>query len=283
MLTNSFIHIAGVGLRTEQMLWDAGLMSWESFNGELPIRLSTRRRNKLQTGIDESLEYLQDQNPSYFSQRMPGNQIWRLFNEFRDSTAYVDIETTGLDRFSHKITTIALYGGQSIKTYVQGQNMNEFSEDISNYKVIVTYNGKCFDVPFIEKHLNLRIDMVHIDLRWIMQSLGFRGGLKGCERQLGIERGNLDGVDGYMAVQLWEKYSQSGSQKILDTLLSYNVQDAVVLEQLLTTAYNLKLKTTPFGDSNWLADTVVPVNPYRADVETIENLKQEGGYVYYRY
>ena len=58
--------------------------------------------NRLQAGIDESLKYLQDKNPSYFSQRMPGNQIWRLFNEFRDSTVYVDIETTGLDRFSRE-------------------------------------------------------------------------------------------------------------------------------------------------------------------------------------
>ena len=161
--------------------------------------------------------------------------------------------------------------------------MNQFPDDLSNYKVLVTYNGKCFDVPFIEEQLRIRIDMAHIDLRWIMQSLGFRGGLKGCERQLGIERGNLDSVDGLMAVKLWEKYRQSGSQKILDTLLSYNVQDAVVLDQLMTTAYNSKLKNTPFTQYNWLPDTVAPLNPYKVDVETIENLKRERGYVYWGY
>jgi hypothetical protein len=36
-------------------------------------------------------------NPNYFSDRLPFNQTWRIFPEFRESTAYLDIETTGLD------------------------------------------------------------------------------------------------------------------------------------------------------------------------------------------
>ena len=31
-------------------------------------------------------------------------------------------------------------------------------------------------------------------------SLGFKGGLKGCERQLGLDRGNLKDIDGFFAV-----------------------------------------------------------------------------------
>ena len=108
-----------------------------------------------------------------------------------------------------------------------------------------------------------------------MQSLGFRGGLKGCEKQLGLERGNLEGVDGYMAVQLWEKYQQSGSQKVLDTLLSYNVQDTIILEHLLATAYNMKLRGTPFSAMLQVPEPVLPDNPFQADVETIDSLKRE--------
>lgn len=278
MLTNTFIHIPGIGLRTEQSLWNAGITTWESFDTDPQVRLSLKRRENLMAGIDESHQHLQNQNPWYFSERMPGNQIWRLFPEFRDSIAYVDIETTGLDKFFHNITTITLYDGQSIKTYVQGQNLNHFPEEISKYRVVVTYNGKCFDVPFIESQFKIRINQVHIDLRWVMQSLGFKGGLKGCEKQLGIERGNLEGVDGYMAVQLWENYRQSGDEKVLDTLLSYNVQDTVVLERLMDTAYNLKLRDTPFLKTRQMPDPVLPENPFRVDVETIERLKRESGY-----
>jgi len=41
---------------------------------------------------------------------------------------------------------------------------------------------------------------VHIDLRYIMNYLGYKGGLKKCELQLGIDRGLLKEVDGYCAV-----------------------------------------------------------------------------------
>ena len=71
----------------------------------------------------------------------------------------MDIETTGLDRYFNDITTIALYNGKSIQTYVQGQNLEDFIEDIQKYNVIVTYNGKCFDIPFIEYFFNIRPTM----------------------------------------------------------------------------------------------------------------------------
>ena len=116
---------------------------------------------------------------------MPANQSWRLFPEFRDSTAYLDIETTGLDRQFNKITTIAIYDGHKIKAYVNGQNLDNFIEDIQQYKVIVTYNGKSFDIPFIETFFNISLNHAQIDLRYVLYSLGFRGGLKGVERQFG--------------------------------------------------------------------------------------------------
>jgi len=34
--------------------------------------------------------------------------------------------------------------------YINGQNLNDFLDDIKKYKIIVTYNIKTFDVPFIE-------------------------------------------------------------------------------------------------------------------------------------
>jgi uncharacterized protein YprB with RNaseH-like and TPR domain len=43
---------------------------------------------------------------------------------------------------------------------------------------------------------------IQIDLRYILKSMGFKGGLKGCEKQLGMDRGDLAGVDGLLAVYL---------------------------------------------------------------------------------
>jgi uncharacterized protein YprB with RNaseH-like and TPR domain len=278
MLQNTFIHIQGIGAITEQRLWESGVRDWDSIDGNLPIPVSPRRKYLLQNGIDESKRHLDDCKPAYFSQLLPANQCWRLFPEFRDSIAYLDIETTGLDRYFNKITTIALYDGQSIKTYVEGQNLDDFVEDIQRYKVIVSYNGKSFDAPFIEHYFNIRLDHAHIDLRYILYSLGFRGGLKGCERQLGVDRGDLKDIDGFFAVLLWDEYQRTGDQRALDTLLAYNVQDTVTLENLMVIAYNKKLQHTPFYEKLLIADSPPPVNPHRVDLETVDRIKTNPQY-----
>lgn len=37
-----------------------------------------------------------DKNSGFFAETMPASEHWRLYPEFRDSVAYVDIETTGV-------------------------------------------------------------------------------------------------------------------------------------------------------------------------------------------
>jgi len=230
------MHIESIGAITERRLWESGLRDWDAFFGNVSIPLSAKRKYLLQQGIDESRQHLFQNNPVYFSKCLPSNQSWRFFPEFRNSTVYLDIETTGLDRYYQSITTIALYDGQEIKTFVHGKNLEDFIENIQNYKVIVTYNGKCFDIPFIENFFNIKLNHAQIDLRYILYGLGFRGGLKGVERQLGNDRGDLRDVDGFFAVLLWNEYQKTGDRKALDTLLAYNVQDTVTLENLMVTA-----------------------------------------------
>jgi uncharacterized protein YprB with RNaseH-like and TPR domain len=278
MLQNTFIHLQSIGVITEQRLWESGLRDWDAFTDYFSIPLSGKRKYLLKNGIDESRQHLYQNNPVYFSKCLPANQCWRLFPEFRDSTVYLDIETTGLDRYFNDITTIALYDGESIQTYVQGQNLDDFIEDIQKYKVIVSYNGKSFDVPFLEHYFNTRLDQAHIDLRYILFSLGFRGGLKGCERQLGMDRGYLSDIDGFFAVLLWDEYLRTGDQKALDTLLAYNIQDTITLENLLVTAYNMKLKDTPFYDTHLIDDPILLGNPFSADLATVDRIKNSSQY-----
>ena len=65
---------------------------------------------------------------------------------------------TGLSRDYNEITTIALYDGDEVRTYVNGRNLDAFKEDILDYKVLVTFNGKCFDEPFIEQYFGPHIE-----------------------------------------------------------------------------------------------------------------------------
>ena len=273
MLQQTFIHIQSIGAITEKRLWESGIRDWESVSSDLRIPISAGRKHYLINGIEESKRHLADHNPSYFSNLLPSNQSWRLFPEFRDSTVYLDIETTGLDRHFNEITTIATYDCQTIKTYVQGQNLDDFVEDIQEYDVIVSYNGKSFDGPFIESYFNIRLDHAHIDLRFILHSLGFRGGLKGCERQLGLDRGVLRNIDGFFAVLLWDEFRRTDDQKALDTLLAYNVQDTINLENLMATAYNMKLRDTPFYETHLIEESPAPANPYGVDLGIVDKIK----------
>ncbi len=274
MLTNSFQHIPGIGAATERQLWDCGLLNWRDIASGRSDKISLKRHKTIASCLDLSLEHLKNDNPAYFSDLLPAKEHWRLFNEFRETTAYIDIETTGMDWYGCEITTIALYDGKKIKYYVQGRNLEQFPEDIQNYNVIVTYNGKTFDVPFIEGRFGIRLNHAHIDLRYVLKSLGYSGGLKRCEKALGLDRGELDGVDGYFAVLLWHDYQRSGNEKALETLLAYNIEDVVNLEMLMVMAYNMKLKDTPFGGTHELPLPNVPEIPFKADSAVIDRMKR---------
>ena len=256
-------------------MWTAGICDWEDVlqSGSAAIPLPAARAHTVRRFIDHSLVRVQANDPLFFAQLLPTAQHWRLFPDFRNALAYVDIETTGMGDSQDYITTIALYDGSSVFTYVQGYNLDQFKEDILKYKMIVTYNGKCFDLPFLRNYFRLPLDHAHIDLRFVLKSLGYGGGLKKCERSLGIDREELEGVDGFFAVLLWEDYLANNNQKSLETLLAYNIQDVVNLEALMVMAYNMKLKDTPFLQSRSLDVPPQPTAAYKADIRTIERIR----------
>jgi uncharacterized protein YprB with RNaseH-like and TPR domain len=274
MLKNTFLHIPGIGYKTEQQFWDSGIRSWKDFTQNCPIRLSQSKIDTIIRSLEESRQHIKSNNPNYFSGLLPANLHWRFFPEFRQKTVYLDIETTGLESRQNEITTIALYNGNSITYYVNGYNLDNFLDDIKKYKVIVTYNGKCFDVPFIESYFSIKLDNAHIDLRYILGSLGYKGGLKGCEVRLGIDRGDLKNIDGFFAVLLWYDYRKNGNQKALETLLAYNIQDVLTLENLMIISYNMKIRETPFY-RNRLPEPVLPDIPFDVDTKTVERIKND--------
>lgn len=238
MLRNSFIHLPQIGIHTEQQLWKNDIICWEDF---------LQKKNALADRFHHSIPHIKlsknkllAKDALFFTKRLRTDQHWRIFQNFQSVTAYLDIETTGLSRPNDHITTISLYDGTKIFYYIHGKNLKKFVDDIKKFKVLVTYNGKCFDIPFIEHEFGISIPQAHLDLRFILRSLGISGGLKSCEHQLGLSRGELEGVDGYFAVHLWKDYL-AGNEKALDTLLAYNITDTVNLEKLMIIAYNKKI------------------------------------------
>jgi uncharacterized protein YprB with RNaseH-like and TPR domain len=273
MLTNTFCHIRGIGEKTERRLWSAGVTSWDS-----ALRLSAAKspnliRESWQDDICDSLYHHELGNLAFFSDGLRATEHWRLYYDFRDSCAFVDIETTGFD-YPAVITTIALYDGRTIRYYVNGRNLDDFPADLEPYRLLVTYAGKTFDVPRIEGYFGVQLRQGHIDLQYPLRSLGLKGGLKGCERALGFERPGLEGLDGYAAVLLWDEYRRTGSARALETLLAYNIQDVVALHALMAHAHNQKVRTTPFAESYQLPLPVQPEVPFSPDEEIVARIRQ---------
>lgn len=273
MLFNTFVHIPGIGETTERRLWQAGVICWDDFKPPYPAFLSGQKVRLIEDHLALSRAQAERQAPLAFLRQLPAAQRWRIFPHYRDAVAYLDIETTGLSFTDHSITTISLYDGKEVFTYVQGENLADFAEDIGRYQLLVTYNGKAFDVPMLERHFGFKLNQAHIDLRPLLQGLGFVGGLKGCEKQLGLDRGALAGVDGWFAVLLWREYRRTRARRVLETLLAYNVEDTVNLESLLVKAYNLKLAATPFAESHRLPMPIPPEKAFLPDLELIARLR----------
>ena len=244
MLRHSFCHLKGIGTKTERKLWQSGIRTWEELAEARKLSLPSAPRTYLRDQLEASQQHLADGDAEYFAKVLPSNEQWRLLWDFGARIAYLDIETTGLGEDSH-ITAIAFYDGKQTRTYVHGVNLEQFADDILGTQLLVTYNGRCFDVPIIERELRIKLPRAHIDLRLVLIALGFKGGLKRCEHALGLMRGDLEGVDGAYASVLWHEHLRSGNPAALETLLAYNVADVLGLEVLLARACNLKLKDTP--------------------------------------
>jgi uncharacterized protein YprB with RNaseH-like and TPR domain len=241
LLEHTFIHIPGIGEKTEQHLWRNGIHTWNDFLRTKKSPLSPARDSFVRQNIEVSLE--NRNNIRFFLDKLSPADIWRLFGRFKDKAVYLDIETSGLYQGVDEITVIGLYDGTTTKTFVQGINLVEFESEMDTYELIITFNGAQFDLPFIRRQFpNIFLPPAHIDLRFFLKKLGYRGGLKTIEKSFGIYRASaIDGMDGYEAVLLWKAY-QWGDESALNRLIQYNTADIVHLKPLMEEGYE-EMKT----------------------------------------
>ena len=238
MLTSSFIHIPGVGPKTESHIWQRGVTTWADFLRQPSAAgLTALKTHRIAEVAATSLERLKEEDHRYFATMLQPREHWRAYPEFSHRIAYLDIETTGLEGHD-QVTIIGVYDGRDVRIYTKGEDIQEFVHDIGQYSLLVTFFGNCFDLPFLRRQFpRLHFDQLHVDLCPALRRLGYKGGLKNIERQLGIERSpETEGLDGWDAVRLWREWEQ-GSEESLDLLKAYNREDIVNLERLMRFAY----------------------------------------------
>lgn len=242
MLEKTFVHIPGIGLRTEREIWRSGITSWDDITGVLTRPSGTRRalRRKLESYVPDSIDALKRKDPAYFRRLTEVGESWRLFPAFADDCVFLDIETTGLSSVFDSVTVVGLYDGRRYDVYVDGCNLDLLPERLRNVRVLVTFNGSGFDLRFLRLRFpELILPAIHIDLRWITRRLGYRGGLKEIEKQFGIKRAvAVEDISGFEATVLWSKYLR-GDRSALERLIGYNTEDVVHLKALMEMSYDL--------------------------------------------
>jgi uncharacterized protein YprB with RNaseH-like and TPR domain len=261
LLERTFIHVPMIGPSREANLWRRGFTDWNRFRADYPKGAFK----------EHVLDWL---DPERALAKLPRAQAWRLFPSLRSHVLYLDIESTGLRGGIDEITCIGTYDGARVAAYVPDEDdLRGFRNSIDAADLLVTYNGSCFDVPFLKDSFP-GVDFArprHIDLRWPLRRMGLRGGLKGIEPQMGIFRdASLDGVDGYLAILLWRAHRR-GHSGALETLVRYCLEDVVNLEPLMVETFNRLASALPL-DVPVLAAGPRPELGVRADEELVAAL-----------
>jgi uncharacterized protein YprB with RNaseH-like and TPR domain/predicted nuclease with RNAse H fold/dephospho-CoA kinase len=228
VLSVTFQHLSGVTAKREADLWRSGVLTWDDYerycldqksfhlfdedNGLSPLALSRIALTHREVG--------------FFAEALERKQHYRIALAFPDDTLFLDIETTGLSWYYDKITVIGWSLDGEYDFVIAEDNTDKFSSILKKAKVIVTFNGSRFDLPFL-KHIfpNLKLPPVHVDLRFLARRTGLTGGQKCIETQLNFHRpDDLQEIHGASAPLLWYKY-RLGDFNSFVQLMRYNHVD----------------------------------------------------------
>ena len=281
MLRRTFIHIPGVGPQTERALWDDGFVTWDDL-------LSSRRPappvRALRPAIRESARRLALGDASYFHRALPSAERWRLYPSFLSDAAFLDIETTGLTPGDSVTTLVGILDRNGYTPFIRGQNLDELAGALRRYRLIVTFNGARFDLPFLEAEFGgeggppLFHSHAHLDLMHTLRLLGLRGGLKAIERTLGVGRpSRLANLGGFDAVRLWA-LADEGEPGALETLIRYNAEDVASLPRLAAIAMAELAAGTPLADAPCPAFPAFDASTLPFDRSIVEHLPQRKAY-----
>ena len=180
-----------------------------------------------------------------------------IFNAYFSNmkTGFFDIETTGLspDRCKLILAGIAYYdGSRLIAKQIFAEDPSEephviaaVIEELKNFDMIVTYNGRKFDMPFLLKRaqknkihisgqLPYNLDLYHVvrgfsPLKSMLPDLK----QKTVENFTGLWESRTDEISGAESVELYYYYAGTKDPKIRDVILLHNRDDIIQLSKLL--------------------------------------------------
>ncbi len=254
MLESTFIFLDGIGESTEQRLWEQGIDTWQTFLASPTVQgIPSARKELYDAELRTALHHLECGNAKYFAQRLKSRDHWRLFETFREHTAFLDIETNGVPAAYGYITVVGIYGKYGMTTLIHDDTLtyDRLCGELAKYDLLVTFFGSGFDLPYIRTQFPLiSLDHPHFDLCFAARRLGYKGGLKHIEGEFDLQRpSNVEGLTGWDAVHLWHAW-RGGDTDARMRLIEYNEMDVKNLEPLAELVFDkLKQRYQPMTTS----------------------------------
>lgn len=241
MIERTFQILPTVGSVKERKLWDNGILTWNDFIDSDDISpLPRKNKERYDSILNYAYQLLDEGDCSGLSTMVKSGEHWRLYDRFKNSVSFLDIETDGLERDS-TVTVVTVCKNNETITLTEGIDLTSetLKEALEDTSMLVTFNGSCFDVPVLKYSFpDVNFDYPHFDLRFGCKKVGLKGGLKLIEKEIGICRDeSLAEVDGFEAVRLWKRWERNGDREALDKLTEYNRADTVNLRTLADFVY----------------------------------------------
>ena len=72
MIRETFVHVVGVGYRTEERMWRSGIRTWDDFSvAHRPPRIGLLLAQRIKDEIERSAEALRTARHRYFARKLP--------------------------------------------------------------------------------------------------------------------------------------------------------------------------------------------------------------------
>ncbi len=232
--------IRGIGPITEEKLKGEGYRDVES--------LCDHKRWGDQAG--PIVKALKHRDTGFLSRtKAPDWQVMELHSP--DEIAFLDIETCGLvstqPLFLIGVMRAPEAGEMLLKQFLARSYEEEVAVltavkcELESARVVVTYNGLRFDMPYIRDRMayygaGCPQDHFHFDLLWISRRL-FGEALPNCKlvtvasHVLGYER--YDDIPGYMIPEVYHEFVMNPRPALIRPILEHNAMDIHTLVLLL--------------------------------------------------
>jgi hypothetical protein len=236
MIQHTFQILDKVAETKEKNIWQQDIHDWDSFINSNSVKgISDDKKSYFDRQLLKAKKAIHNYDSSYFIDKLQSTETWRLYDSFKEDAIFLDIETEGVAKHAD-ITVVGLFDGLDTKTMIKGVNLdyNILKKELSKYKLIMTFNGSSFDIPFIRKRYDILPASPHIDVMHLCARLNLRGGLKCIEKQFGIQRSKIiERFYGGDVLTLWRMYKATGDKYYLELLVEYNEEDVFNLKKIM--------------------------------------------------